>query len=288
MKYIFLFFNYVLLILIIPIILYYYKIDILHYHQQGIYRSMEILGLVFNCKFILDKRDISKHIPKPHAYDYIISASENITKMLISKNVKNELIIQIPIIFPKPNKFKSQELEFVKKRLNIPSQYILFIGDIIEYKGIFELIKAYKLLNDHYNIEEKLLIIGKDLTGNKFRKTISNNDNIIYLSDLNHKDALKVIQMSNLVALPSKSEGLPRVCLESIALETKVLCPPNIPEFNRYCPQFVCNDINPKDISEKIIELLNKDNLPNFPFNKHDENSVVKKYLSLYKSCKNS
>ena len=87
---------------------------------------------------------------------------------------------------------------------------------------------------------------------------------------------------SELVILPSKSEGLPRVCLEAISLGKKVLCPPGVPEFEQHCRQFVIPEIEKGIILSKVKEVLEKDEIPEYPFEQHDPDFVAKRTLELY------
>lgn len=273
--------NYAWLLIVIPYLVYLYKIDIIHYHQQFIYRSMEVLSPFLKVPKILDKRDIGEKVPSPGTFDKVISASENIRKLLLSKGIPPEKIVDIPLIFESPSPLSEKEVARLRSRYNLPSHYILFVGDIVGYKGVYELLEAYHRLKME-GIEHGLVLIGHNQEADAFLKKIAGESDIYYLGELRHIDVLGLIQASDLVVLPSKTEGIPRVCLEGIALGRKVLCPPGIIEFQWYLPDFVLNDLSAEGIAGAMRAALLSDKSPHYPLEQHLPAVVMKCYRRLY------
>ena len=56
------------------------------------------------------------------------------------------------------------------------------------------------------------------------------------------------------MVLPSRSEGLPTVVLEAVALGSKVICPPGIPEFDEHMPHFVLSEVSADAIANALDE----------------------------------
>jgi len=93
---------------------------------------------------------------------------------------------------------------------------ILFIGNIISTKGVFELYRAFTSLSQSKDIE--LCFIGDG----DCKQTLINNslddgleDKITFTGRLTQKEISQHIQESNLVCLPSYNEGVPNVLLEA-------------------------------------------------------------------------
>ena len=263
------------------------KLSVIHVHSYFLsirkkYRNilLEKFMKAMNVKVILDIRD-HLFIPK-HDYfaDKIICASENIFNQAVAtKSVNRRKWIHVPIPFKRPDASAVSNIESV--RIEKYKPYICFIGDIHGNKGIYELIEAFKSFRKNYK-NYCLLFVGRNNEGNKFLNTVRKSENIIYLGPKSYLDALKIMKESELVVLPSKSEGMPRVCLEAISMGKKVLCPPNIPEFERSCPEWVIPKISSKVIISKIIEALNSSGSPKYQFEQHDPGLISAKVLALY------
>jgi glycosyltransferase involved in cell wall biosynthesis len=86
---------------------------------------------------------------------------------------------------------------------------------------------------------------------------------------------------AKIVALPSRSEGLGRVLLEALALGARVICPPGIPEFERYLPQFVLPSVD----ADSIVKTLNavwRLGLPSYPLSEHRVYRIIEALATVY------
>lgn len=153
----------------------------------------------------------------------IISVSKNITEMLIEQlKIKHHKVVTIynPI---DRNRICKLSKEYQCQYKN----YILYIGRLSPVKNIPLLIGAFQILNKKYP-KLKLLIIGdgeeKDLIVNLMEKSTSKH-NIILLSAINNP--YPYILNATIVAIPSFSEGLSLVCLESLTLGKTIVSTPN-------------------------------------------------------------
>lgn len=148
------------------------------------------------------------------------------------------------------------------------SNIIGFVGNIIKGKGIINLINSIEHSKKYYydnNI--RIMIIGKGKYLNNIKiylqeKTL--NELINILGYVPNSLLPKQYNKMKLLILPSYTEGLPSVIIESMACGTPVLTTfvgaiPDIIKDNETGFLLKCND--PKHIAERITELLDKPEL---------------------------
>lgn len=106
---------------------------------------------------------------------------------------------------------------------------ILYIGRMSEEKNILNLIEACVLANER-NIAFYLTIVGHGPLEQSIRskvKTTGIKDLVNVIGYLPHGDKLfEQLKNHDLLCLPSRTEGVPRVIVESLALGLPVLCTP--------------------------------------------------------------
>lgn len=95
---------------------------------------------------------------------------------------------------------------------------ILFVGRMIQDKGIIELIEAYKRLKKKYDIE--LVLAGE---GPLFKKIKEENKDIIFTGSLKNEDVMKLYNSIDIFINPSYSEGLPTTVLEAGLMKCAVV-----------------------------------------------------------------
>ena len=85
---------------------------------------------------------------------------------------------------------------------------IVFVGGLIKRKRVYEFIALAELYpNLQFNI------VGEGTEGERLKKTASKN--VIFHELLSHKEIDSIFSSSDLLFLPSKSEGFPKVILEA-------------------------------------------------------------------------
>jgi colanic acid/amylovoran biosynthesis glycosyltransferase len=122
-----------------------------------------------------------------------------------------------------------KKLRNIKKRED--SINLLFVGRLIEKKGIIDLLYAFKIIiKKKKNI--KLSIVGNGQLNEDINSIIKENNlekNINKIDFLSNEELLKIIKKQDLVIQPSKTakngdkEGIPVVLMESMALKVPVI-----------------------------------------------------------------
>lgn len=167
-------------------------------------------------------------------------------------------------------KFTDIDRRNLKKIIGIKTKkIILFNGQLIERKGIFNLLNAFKTYQEKDN-DISLLIIGTGKEEEKIKRIIQreNVKNIFFTGFIPYKELYKYYAISDVLILPSKEEVWGLVVNEAMACGLPVITTRqtgssvDLVEENRN--GIIINTGTPKNIKEaieKIFELkLNKKN----------------------------
>ncbi len=163
-----------------------------------------------------------------------------------------------------------------KKKLDQRDFFIGYIGRLSEEKGVFNFINSIPLILKYYpNLK---FIVGGD---GSLQESIQNylssnnlNDYVILAGWISHKDLPHHLNVLKLIVIPSYTEGLPNVMLESMACGTPVLATPvgAIPDFIVDGETgFIMENNSPECIARNVIRSLGSPML-----NKISENATKK------------
>lgn len=224
-------------------------------------------------KSILDIRDLSSCPKSDIGFDYyLVNSINTYNKAKLNITPKKLKLIYSPLVLNRQKKIN------YSKRRNI-----LFIGSISLQKGVKELINATSL------VSKKFPDIELNLYGEKFNN-FEYNPYTHYYGPVKHAEAIELIRSCEILVLPSFLESLPRVIIEAMYLNKKVLvshCSPELTESLN--DDYLIKNINPNEISKKIINLLNSNVKVNYnyDFKKHNDihiiNQIEKVYRKLFK-----
>lgn len=155
--------------------------------------------------------------------------------------------------------------------------YILFVGEISRWKGVDVLLEAFATFR-HEEPEYRLVLAGPICDSTLVAGAESG---VSFLGELNHRTILSLIENAEALVLPSRSEGLPRVCLEAIALGTKAICPPGVPELWRACPDWVLPHISTQHVLEKLRQSLRLPFHSSYEIENHDPHLVGHRIIEI-------
>ncbi|SKA76588.1 Glycosyltransferase involved in cell wall bisynthesis [Caloramator quimbayensis] len=199
--------------------------------------------------------------------DIIITISENSKKEIIEYlNVAEDKIRIIPIgieIEKYRKKYSENEMIKVRKKYNIPNEYILYLGTLEPRKNIETIIDSYALYKKNGG-NLKLVIAGKkgwmyDSILNRV-KQYSLGDEVIFTGYVDEDDKACIYKMSSLFLFPSFYEGFGIPVIEAMAAGTPVITSntSSLPEAAGDAAIFV----NPKDINaiaDSMLKIANND-----------------------------
>jgi len=166
------------------------------------------------------------------------------------------------------NVFIRKDQSKLREKYNIKAKYILlFVGRLIEVKGVEYLVDALKILTAEFP-DLKLLIAG---TGN-LEESLKNrvgklnlSSHVSFLGAMNHEDLVNYYNICDLLILPSvvdrygQTEGSPIAILEAFSCGKPVVASNvgGLPELVK-CGYngLLAVPKNPKDIADKIIKIL--------------------------------
>lgn len=185
------------------------------------------------------------------AKDYLISLGAGNKKIVIEQNdVNGEYFKSMA------EKFKKSKIK-IKKELKIatPHNY-LYVGQFIERKGIFDLIKAYEQVRSK---EWGLILVGYGKQEGDIKNYIEKHKikNVFVVGGWEQYDLPKIYTCSDILVLPSKEEVWGLVVNEALYSGLKVVvgdrcgCAPDLVINGKNGYTFHSGDIN--DLKNKLI-----------------------------------
>lgn len=243
-----------------------HRINLIHTHSSSaITMGVSLVSAIFRVPIILDVQDLMvlPFILKLGKIKTYIATGNKISNLINKHGIQKNKILVINSI-PPPN----------NKNINLPEKKlvrkIIFVGSInYKIKGLDLLLNSINKLVNNKNDDLKLNIIGTGVNFNECKKFIEQNNlsnNIKLLGEKSNYETLQEIANSDLLILPSLSEGIPRVILESFMLKTPVIATNigGIPEIIKDGVNGLLIKENSEEaITQAILKLKNNQQLVN-------------------------
>jgi glycosyltransferase involved in cell wall biosynthesis len=220
--------------------------------------------------------------------DALLSSGNFLDKFLISRGVlKNKIFfspctIDIDKFYSQSKKLKNK-LKEIKEKYKIKNKFcILFIGQLINRKGIIELIYAYKKLKGNIN-DVCLIIRGDGPLKTKIQNIIRNEkiEDILLLDHLEERELIELYTISDIFILPSKNEVWGLVINEAMACGIPIITTKNVTSSYDLVESgingYVLKNNSSEELYKAIKKLLDKpDNI--IKFGKMSKNIIFNKY----------
>jgi teichuronic acid biosynthesis glycosyltransferase TuaC len=173
---------------------------------------------------------------------------------------------------------------------NIRDDEILFVGNLIIAKGVFELLRAFTKVREKIpSIRLTLIGSGKEKANiERFIKKSNMQESVRLLGTVNQDDLVGYYQRSRLTCLPSYQEGTPNVVMESISCGTPVVGSniDGIADIIVDTVGVLCNPKSTMDLYNKLMYSLNKiwdyQLIRNYAEQKLDHKKQAKKIFKIY------
>lgn len=247
------------------------KIDIFH----GLSGEIPI-GLPKNVKSVVTIHDLifmrypnlySFFDRKIHFWKFRYAAKKADCVIAISEQTKQDIIKYLKINPEKikvvyqgcsdvfKENFSSEEKEFVRKKLNLPSEFVLNVGTIEERKNALTIVKAVK------DLDIKLVLVGRKTKYyeqiEKYVRDNNTQDKIIHLKGISQKELAIVYQLATVMVYPSVFEGFGIPIIEALFSKTPVIATNSgvFPEAGGEGSIYI-NPSDEKELQEKIEFLL--------------------------------
>lgn len=270
--------------------------DVVHYHTLVSYRTLRRLAPLFRAPLVGDMRDLAVRHEGASLAHYrhcsrLICAAENIREFLLTQGFSPRWVVHIPIPFAPPAPAPRPRVAAARTRYGLgpDAACLLFVGAIMPAKGVGDLLDAMELVWQrlpalHLALAGPLTPEGDALFAGGFRARVARDRRLHYLGAVPHEDIGLLLQGADLFILPSRSEGLPRSCLEAIALGRKAILPPGVPEFLAACPEAVLDAVTPAAIAAKVEQTWRSGRPPTYPLERHDPDRAAALTLEVYRS----
>lgn len=193
--------------------------------------------------------------------DKVLSVSEDLKNHIVNLGISEDKVSVVPNGVD-IEKFKPAGKEYARNMLNLPQdkKIVLFVGALKKIKGVDYLIEAAKSFLDT-NIS--LYMVGRDdgmkKSLEKRAHELKIDNHIKFTGPVNHEDIPLWLSASDILVLPSLSEGRPNVILEALACEVPVVATNvgGVPELmiNEETGYLVPAK-NQMELSEKVNKLL--------------------------------
>lgn len=211
-----------------PFIMISYRPNVIHAHGISAAVSAVFWGKLFNIRTVISLHSIYAFPKKGLYHDFVKLIFENCDFILSLSKKSNEEVQSLGINKQKTNVFtywvdllNFKRIPSAKKTLNWEKKFIvLFVGRLIQEKGIKELIEAASMWNKNIN----LVIIGSGLLESYAKEKIRAFKNISFVGKVDQDNLQMYYGGADCLIVPSTSEeGFGRVIIESLACQTPVI-----------------------------------------------------------------
>lgn len=236
---------------------------------------------------IADVRDVLFPISQGHHlkdFDKVIACSKNVLNLLRSCNINQRKIHHICIPQEKLE-INSNYKESLISDLDLGNKtFIFYSGMLKELKAVDLLLQAFVEFIHPQEPNIFLVLAGYLKTNNSYILQYLHSNNVVYIGNRSRKDIIHLMASAKVCINLSPNESISRSSLEALALQRPVLLPPNIPEYQEFCSDFVVVTKNPQEIATKILQLVHTGEVATYPIEQHLPGKVMHNYLEMLRT----
>jgi glycosyltransferase involved in cell wall biosynthesis len=264
------------------------KIDIIHTHLV----QSSLIGRFISLLIPSLKCITTRHYASESKSERFINKIENITLkyssviVCISNYVRNFLLEKKIPMRKMVTIYNGIDLAFFNKSSEIASSNKIIIGTIgrlSKQKGVDILLKSFKKILAEYNENIELQIIGDGELKQElinFSNELGISQNVNFTGRISPKDVRKLLNRWEIFVLASRWEAFGIVLIEAMAMEKAIVTTnaeaiPEIVENEKM--GFVCDIDNSNEIAEKILLLLNNEEM-RIQFGKRGKERVKERF----------
>jgi glycosyltransferase involved in cell wall biosynthesis len=256
---------------------------IVHMHGRLVYRWTAFLVRALRLRAVVDVKDLFGD-PRLYArFPMAMGVSLRIVALL-ARHMPTARIRYIPVPLDRGELAAPAPDE---RAQTSDGGNFLFVGTMSESKGVRELVEAYlDLLRRRGTNVGDLILVG----ANRLEAPLDTGGctKIRLLGSIPRNAVYALMRRANRIVLPSRSEGLPRVCIEAMALGVPVVCPPGIIEFDNYCPECVLPDLSPATIATMMERDAQSLVARRYPLAQHDIANIVATTVDVYRRLRSA
>lgn len=215
--------------------------------------------------------------------DAVIVLSELAKSTLENWGYKNKIFMETTLVDEELIKNVDPD-SFNSKYNNINSSIrLLFLARIEKAKGIFELMEAYRLLQEKYNNLE-LVIAGDGREENNLKKIVKdkNIQNVTFTGFVSGDTKVNNYLDAHIFVFPSYTEGMPNSVLEAMAFGLPVVTTPVgglVDFFENDKHGYFIDDLKPEPFSKVVTNLL-EDKEKMMSISKYNYEYAKKRFLA--------
>lgn len=211
---------------------------------------------------LANRRSVRKAIFKTlHSASFILAPSQDLKNKIKNLGIPDAKV-HVFHACVEHNLFKPMERRACEARLKLqPRQRVTYIGNIIRTKGVYEFVAAAAEILRSRSPDIDFCLIGKGKESNQIAKLIADlgyDDNIRLIGMIDHEELVYWINASDIVCLPSYSEGTPNVLLEAMACQTNIVATSvgGIPEIVASPNEYLIEPRKVEPLVNKLKEML--------------------------------
>ncbi len=233
-------------------------------------------------QFIADVRDPMlplRRFSELHPYDAIICCSKSVLCHLEQGGSPGPKLMHIPIPH-EPLSITMEDAEEAIRRYGLVGRRFIFSPNGLRLdKGIEPIIEATRMLNEQ-GLDVLLVIAGRERDHSVAIDTARQAGFLHFLGPIHPDDVHRLNMSAWAVVNVSPIEGMPRSALEALDLGAHILLPPNVPEFELYCPASVCRELDPIGLADQLRRIAVAQPA-SYPIHQHYPDKVMMQYREL-------